>query len=98
MQSSAAHLRKFVASQIIFGAGARHSPANYVQAMGIDTRGMTGPVLKSQVGRGSKLAPFGVHSSDIPSLSRNAILDPCILTNPCKTNLRDVEVVYEEAL
>lgn len=79
------------------------------QNMGIDTRGMSGPTvkkqlmatvieLKRQVGLGSKLSPFGVHRSDIPSLSQNAMLDPCIMTNPRKSNLRDVQVVYEEAL
>jgi alcohol dehydrogenase len=79
------------------------------QNMGIDTRGMSATTvkdrlitavigLKRQVGLGSNLSPFGVHRSDIPSLSHNAILDPCIMTNPRKSNLRDVEVVYEEAL
>lgn len=79
------------------------------QNMGIDTRGMTGRTvkdqlitavvgLKRQVGLGSNLAPFGVHRSDIPYLSRNAVRDPCLMTNPRKSNLRDVEVVYEEAL
>jgi len=36
--------------------------------------------------------------SDIPSLSGFAMQDPCILTNPRKSSLRDVQVVYEEAL
>lgn len=79
------------------------------QNMGLDTRGMAGPTvrkrlmtlvieLKRQVGLGSRLSPFGVHISDIPILSHNALLDPCILTNPRKSSKRDVEVVYEEAL
>ena len=79
------------------------------QNMGIDSRGMSGAVvkdrlitsvigLKRQVGLGSNLSPFGVHRTDIPALSQNAILDPCLMTNPRKSSQRDVEVVYEEAL
>lgn len=54
--------------------------------------------LKDEVGLSQKLKENGVSSSDIPHLSAKAILDPCMLTNPRKSNKRDVEVVYEEAL
>ena len=30
-------------------------------------------------------------------LAKNAINDPCMLTNPRKVNNRDIEVIYEEA-
>lgn len=77
--------------------------------LGIDTRGMTTPqiktrlmqhviALKQEVGLTQKLAQNGVKVADIPALSAKAIQDPCILTNPRKSSQRDVEAVYEEAL
>ncbi|RDE24144.1 iron-containing alcohol dehydrogenase [Motiliproteus coralliicola] len=77
--------------------------------LGIDTRGMQSPrirreliqrvsTLKADVGLTQRLKEAGVSTSDIPMLSHKAIKDPCILTNPRKSNKRDVEVVYEEAL
>jgi len=79
------------------------------ETMGIDTRGlntvqiqkalMTRVItLKQDVGLTQKLAESGVHITDIPVLSDHAMLDPCILTNPRKSNKRDVAAVYEEAL
>ena len=79
------------------------------ETMGIDTRGMNTPQiqkalmtrvisLKHDVGLTQKLAQSGVNISDIPVLSEHALDDPCILTNPRKSNKRDVEAVYEEAL
>lgn len=79
------------------------------ETMGIDTRGlntvqiqkalMTRVItLKQEVGLTQKLAESGVHITDIPVLSDHAMLDPCILTNPRKSNKRDVAAVYEEAL
>ncbi|SEF93552.1 alcohol dehydrogenase-like regulatory protein ErcA [Marinobacterium lutimaris] len=79
------------------------------QTMGIDTRGLTSrqiqtrlrnhvQALKRDVGLPDTLGKFGVNMSDIPYLSTNAIKDPCILTNPRRSNKRDVELVYEEAL
>lgn len=79
------------------------------EAMGIDTRGMSAPLIKQRlmariielkraVGLEAKLAELGVTNSDIPYLSGFALQDPCILTNPRKSSLRDVQVVYEEAL
>ncbi len=77
--------------------------------LGVDVRGMNSSEirkrlmqrvigLKKEVGLGESLGFFGVNVSDIPSLSKNAIKDPCILTNPRKSSRRDVEVMYEEAL
>jgi alcohol dehydrogenase len=79
------------------------------EAMNIDTRGMSQTEiqkrlmsriiqLKRAVGLEAKLSELGVRVSDIPSLSGFALQDPCILTNPRKSSLRDVQVVYEEAL
>lgn len=79
------------------------------ETVGIDTRGMNAAQvkqrllagvrhLKNEVGLTQRLKEAGVSSSDIPILSGKALKDPCILTNPRKSNKRDVEVVYEEAL
>ncbi|WP_017937392.1 alcohol dehydrogenase-like regulatory protein ErcA [Zestomonas thermotolerans] len=54
--------------------------------------------LKHAVGFQETLGRHGVGTSDIPFLSRHAMEDPCILTNPRPSSQRDVEVVYGEAL
>ncbi|MCY1496165.1 Alcohol dehydrogenase 2 [compost metagenome] len=54
--------------------------------------------LKRAVGFHETLGRQGVGLSDIPFLSRHAMEDPCILTNPRESSQRDVEVVYGEAL
>ena len=77
--------------------------------MGIETQGLSSKQiqkrlmqrvidLKQEVGLTQKLEESGVKMTDIPILTDHALLDPCILTNPRKSNKRDVEVVYEEAL
>ncbi len=77
-------------------------------AMGLDLRGLNSAEirqrlmarvigLKADVGLTQGLAESGVSLSDIPVLSRKALSDPCIVTNPRKSNQRDVEAVYEEA-
>ncbi|HSX69657.1 alcohol dehydrogenase-like regulatory protein ErcA [Pseudomonas subflava] len=79
------------------------------ETLGLDCRGLTHPqvrarlvehliAFKSAVGFHETLARHGVGSSDIPFLSRHAMHDPCILTNPRQSSQRDVEVVYGEAL
>lgn len=79
------------------------------EAMDIDTRGMSSNEVKKRlmqriiefkkaVGLEARLGHLGVKISDIPSLSGYALQDPCILTNPRKSSLKDVQVVYEEAL
>ncbi len=54
--------------------------------------------LKDLVGIHSTLGKRGVTSSDLPELARNALKDPCMVTNPRMPNLRDIEAVYEQAL
>ncbi|WP_028292625.1 alcohol dehydrogenase-like regulatory protein ErcA [Oceanobacter kriegii] len=77
--------------------------------LGIETKNLSTPQLqkalvshvselKQRVGLTQTLGEAGVVKADIPELSGNALTDPCILTNPRKSNKRDVEVVYEEAL
>lgn len=54
--------------------------------------------LKHRLGIKETLADKGLKKSDITFLARNAMLDPCLITNPRETKLRDLEVIYEEAL
>ncbi len=54
--------------------------------------------LKELVGIHSTLGERGVTAADIPELARNALKDPCMVTNPRMPNIRDIEAVYEEAL
>lgn len=79
------------------------------ETFGMDCRGLTHTqvrqrlvehliALKRAVGFHETLGLHGVSLSDIPMLSRHAMEDPCILTNPRDSSLRDVEVVYGEAL
>ncbi len=79
------------------------------ETFGIDTRGMTQTQvrdrlvahliqLKQAIGFSETLKLHGVNISDIPFLSKHAMQDPCILTNPRSSTQRDVEVVYAEAL
>lgn len=79
------------------------------ETLGIDCRGLTPPqvrarlvehliAFKQAVGFEDNLRRHGVGSADIPFLSRHAMRDPCILTNPRQSTQRDVEVVYGEAL
>ncbi|PAU63525.1 alcohol dehydrogenase [Pseudomonas sp. PIC25] len=79
------------------------------ETLGIDVRGLNHAQIrqrlvdylirfKQSVGFRETLGPHGVGTSDIPFLSRHAMEDPCILTNPRESTVRDVEVVYAEAL
>ena len=79
------------------------------ETLGIDCRGLTQRQVKQRlvahlgelkraVGLSGRLGEVGVGSSDVPLLTRHAMQDPCILTNPRRSSQRDVAVVYEEAL
>jgi len=54
--------------------------------------------LKHNVGMGGTLGLVGVSGTDVPFLTHNALVDPCILTNPRRSNKDDVSSVYREAL
>jgi alcohol dehydrogenase len=54
--------------------------------------------LRKAVGVEQSLGQKGVSSTDIPQLSKKAMNDPCIVTNPRLPVRRDIEVIFEEAL
>jgi alcohol dehydrogenase len=54
--------------------------------------------LKFAAGVRSTLGERGVHRTDVAELTRKAMSDPCMVTNPRRPNARDIEVIYEEAL
>jgi len=54
--------------------------------------------LKTAAGITATLGKRGATTSDIPQLAKKAIKDPCMVTNPRIPVLRDIEVIYEEAL
>jgi alcohol dehydrogenase class IV len=78
------------------------------EAMGLDSRGMSTSevrswllrsmiALRDALGIDEHLAAKGIRTDDIPVLSRKAVLDPCLVTNPKTATSRDIEVIYEEA-
>lgn len=54
--------------------------------------------LKRKAGITEQLAAKGVSLQDIPTLSSKAIKDACMITNPRKPNLDDVNTIFKEAL
>jgi alcohol dehydrogenase class IV len=54
--------------------------------------------FRESVGIHNKLGDLGVKSSDLPILSSNAVLDPCLITNPKSASKADIETIYGEAL
>ncbi|MGD9949135.1 MAG: alcohol dehydrogenase-like regulatory protein ErcA [Desulfobulbus sp.] len=53
--------------------------------------------FKRQLGFESGLGKRGVRLEDINLLSRKALADPCLVTNPCRLELADIEAIFEEA-
>ncbi|MBE0598400.1 MAG: iron-containing alcohol dehydrogenase [Desulfuromonadales bacterium] len=79
------------------------------EALGLDLRGLNAGQrrrailgrlrgLKQAVGLGRHLRELGVSLGDVGSLSRKALRDACLVTNPRRAGRRDLEVIYEEAL
>ena len=77
--------------------------------MGLDLRGMSTTDkkktvlsfvnnLRKSIAINRTLGEMGVRTSDIHSLAIKAVKDICIYTNPRKATVRDIEVIYEEAL
>lgn len=78
-------------------------------ALGLDLRGLTGDgraqallaklrTLKKEAGIDRQLAELGVNRTDLPQLSRHAVNDACLVTNPRTAGRHDLEAIYAEAL
>lgn len=79
------------------------------EALGLDLRGLARGErdrrllaalrdFKTRLGVVRTLGELGVRSGDLPELSSNAAVDPCLLTNPRPAHREDLRVIYEEAL
>jgi len=55
-------------------------------------------LLKKSAGLESTLKSLGVASDDLDALAKNAIVDPCLATNPRQPQLEDIRKIYENAL
>lgn len=88
------------------------APERYRQigeAMSIDMGGMTERErakrltdalagMRNRVGIVDSLAARGVRAADIPELTRHALDDACLVTNPRRATSADVKAIYGEAL
>lgn len=54
--------------------------------------------IKQQTGISRPLGELGVKSTDLKRLSKHAVADACLVTNPRSATPRDIETIYEEAL
>lgn len=54
--------------------------------------------LKDNIGINRTLSQIGVKKDDIESLSKNAMEDPCIITNPRMPKEEEIEKIFERAL
>lgn len=79
------------------------------ECLGIDTSRFRGKdllkallediaVLKRQVGITTRLGEKGMSVDVLPQLARNAIIDPCMVTNPRVPTLQELESIYANAL
>lgn len=79
------------------------------EAIGIHTDGSNSDEIKNEllsqiknmrenVGIIGGLSQIGVNIDVIPKLSHSAVKDPCIVTNPLKLDVKDIEGIYERAL
>lgn len=96
----------------VITANYESSPGRYskiVAAMGYATAGRSQAEIKALLFQGItdllhsvdldlSLCDLGVCEGDLPELARKAIADPCIVTNPRRLSLEDLEVIYRNAL
>lgn len=54
--------------------------------------------FRESIGVNGTLSARGVSRDDIKILAKKALVDPCMLTNPKRPTLHDIEGIYEEAL
>jgi alcohol dehydrogenase class IV len=76
------------------------------QAMGLELRrgeekeALIGAIrqLRLDAGINQTLGQLGMKQGDIPELAEKAMRDTCMVTNPRRPTLLDIEVIYEKAL
>jgi len=54
--------------------------------------------LIEDIGLAKGLAQIGVQAEDIPLLSRNAVKDACLVTNPRSASVAEIEEIFRQAL
>ena len=54
--------------------------------------------LLRDIGLAKGLRELGLAEAVIPALSRNALRDACLVTNPREANLGDIEAIFRQAL
>jgi 1,3-propanediol dehydrogenase len=96
---------------VVLRKNLEHAPdkfARIANAMGIDTRGKTAQEAADQVPERiiqliselhipTKLSQLGVKKEDIPRMARDAAEDLCMMTNPHKYSVAEIESMYREA-
>jgi alcohol dehydrogenase len=97
---------------VVLKKNLEHAPEKYAliaNAMGIDTRGKTPVQAAEQVPEKieslikaldipTKLSQVGVRKEDIPILARDAAEDLCMMTNPQRYGVTEIEAMYQDAL
>jgi alcohol dehydrogenase len=77
------------------------------RVMGLDMEGSAadGERLAEELGQFLRrvsshqtLGQLGVRPADIPDMARKAFQDPCLATNPAQPTVREIEVIYGQAL
>jgi alcohol dehydrogenase len=79
------------------------------EALGLKVKGLdNGGIKEAVLGRimqlrretdtDRSLSSMGVRREDIPELARHAMDDACMATNPRRPDLKDIEVIFENAL
>ncbi len=53
--------------------------------------------LQKEAGAFKRLGAMGLHKDDIPGLARTAMSDACMVTNPRRPTVEDIEKIYEKA-
>jgi alcohol dehydrogenase class IV len=97
---------------VVLKKNLEHAPEKYAMmanSMGIDTRGKSSieaaehvPEKIEELIRAlhipTKLSQLGVCKEDIPRLARDAAEDLCMMTNPQKYDVAEIEALYKNAL
>ena len=97
---------------VVLRKNLQHAPEKYAliaNAMGIDTRGKTSSEAAEQVPDKiealikdlhipTKLSQVGVKKEDIAVLARDAAADLCMMTNPQKYDVHEIEAMYLDAI